>query len=286
MSKRGQVTRPRRGQRDTGENALDVTDAIGASESGNNGMVVVGKGNTAMKGGPTVTAMPDSVVIDENFDLVEPGPGDRPAQPGDGLVDLVGAAVDEAFQRITSFISMDPPKHTEQRKTVRGVSAPSNLRNLEPLIRERTCQLLDSLPDGETFDWVDTVSIELTTAMLATLFDFPYEDRRKLTFWSDMATIGDDQLIEAGQAPEDREIALRECLDEFTKLWNERDGEQNAVKGIGFGCALAFEVDLEAAFQGLDIGDPGVKPDVFVTFLDTFHQWSNQVGIAAGYQAG
>ena len=89
--------------------------------------------------------------------------------------------VDALFQRVTSFISMDPPEHTEQRKTVRGVSAPSNLRNLEPLIRERTVNVLESLPEGETFDWVDTVSIELTTLLLATLFDFPLEDRRKLT---------------------------------------------------------------------------------------------------------
>ena len=40
------------------------------------------------------------------------------------------------------------------------------------MIRERTAELLDSLPEGESFDWVDTVSIELTTLMLATLFDF------------------------------------------------------------------------------------------------------------------
>ena len=80
---------------------------------------------------------------------------------------------------IQTFIAMDPPEHTAQRKTVRSVSAPSNLRNIEPMIRERTAELLDSLPEGESFDWVDTVSIELTTLMLATLFDFPMEDRRK-----------------------------------------------------------------------------------------------------------
>ena len=79
------------------------------------------------------------------------------------------------------FISQDPPTQTEQRKIVRPAVAPRNLAKLEPLIRERTCRVLDDLPDGETFDWVDRVSIELTTLMLATLFDFPLEDRRKLT---------------------------------------------------------------------------------------------------------
>ena len=63
--------------------------------------------------------------------------------------------------------------HDAQRKTVTGVVAPRNLVNLEPLIRERTISVLESLPEDEPFDWVDTVSIELTTMMLATLFDFP-----------------------------------------------------------------------------------------------------------------
>ncbi|WP_208029530.1 cytochrome P450 [Rhabdothermincola sediminis] len=87
---------------------------------------------------------------------------------------------------VRTFIAMDPSEHTRHRKTVRSVSTPSNLRNIEPLIRERTIAVLDALPEGETFDWVDTVSIELTTLMLAALFDFPLEERRKLTRWSDV----------------------------------------------------------------------------------------------------
>ncbi len=86
-----------------------------------------------------------------------------------------------------SFIRMDPPKHDEQRKVASPIVAPGNLRNMEGLIRQRTCQVLDSLPRGETFDWVQHVSINLTTMMLATLFDFPFEERGKLTYWSDVA---------------------------------------------------------------------------------------------------
>ncbi len=126
-------------------------------------------------------------------------------------------------QQLTPFIAMDPPTHTEQRKTVRGVSAPSNLRNIEPMIRERTAALLDSLPEDEEFDWVDTVSIELTTLMLATLFDFPMEDRRKLTRWSDIvfAIPQPGGVVETQQQKIDE---LFECVDYFTKLWDERRG--------------------------------------------------------------
>ncbi len=123
----------------------------------------------------------------------------------------------------TPFIAMDPPTHTEQRKTVRSVSAPSNLRNIEPMIRERTAALLDTLPEGETFDWVDTVSIELTTLMLATLFDFPMDDRRKLTRWSDIvfAVPEPGGLVETQQQKIDE---LMECVAYFSELWDQRRG--------------------------------------------------------------
>lgn len=122
--------------------------------------------------------------------------------------------------KTSSFIQMDPPKHDLQRKTVTGVVAPRNLSLLEPVIRERAAKILDELPIGEAFNWVDRVSIELTTQMLATLFDFPFEDRRKLTYWSDVAT---SSAANGGTTPEDeRRRGLMECLEVFTGLWNER----------------------------------------------------------------
>jgi len=54
---------------------LIMTDAIGSSESGNNGITRVLPGATAMKGGPTVTAVGESVVFDEALNLVKPGSG-------------------------------------------------------------------------------------------------------------------------------------------------------------------------------------------------------------------
>ena len=82
---------------------------------------------------------------------------------------------------------MDPPRHTAQRKTVAPIVAPSNLANLQATIVQRTEAVLDGLPRNQPFDWVDRVSTELTAMMLATLFDFPWAERRKLTHWSDVA---------------------------------------------------------------------------------------------------
>jgi len=134
-----------------------------------------------------------------------------------------GADVPQLFQAGGSpaFISQDPPRHDEQRKTVQPAVAPRNLVKLEPLIRERTQQVLDSLPEGETFDWVDTVSIELTTAMLATLFDFPFEDRRMLTRWSDIVFA----IPEPGgvvESMEQKRDEMMGCVEYFSGLWEER----------------------------------------------------------------
>jgi cytochrome P450 len=123
------------------------------------------------------------------------------------------------------FIAMDPPKHDAQRKVVSPIVAPDNLAKLQVVIRERVGKILDGLPRNETFDWVDRVSIELTTQMLATLFDFPWEDRRKLTRWSDVATADEDSgIIESKEA---RVAELFECADYFMRLWNERVNNPN-----------------------------------------------------------
>jgi len=126
----------------------------------------------------------------------------------------------DTMMELSSFITMDPPKHTVQRKAVRPSVSPSQVRQMEDLIRSRAGTVLDSLPIGKEFDWVDRVSIELTTQMLATLFRFPFEERRKLTRWSDVTTaVPGDGIIESWQQ---REAELNDCLNTFLRIWDER----------------------------------------------------------------
>jgi len=54
---------------------LVITDAIGSSETGSNGLVLVQPGRTAMKGGPTVQPIAGSVVLDDDLQPVAPGSG-------------------------------------------------------------------------------------------------------------------------------------------------------------------------------------------------------------------
>ncbi|MBV9554202.1 MAG: cytochrome P450 [Alphaproteobacteria bacterium] len=121
-----------------------------------------------------------------------------------------------------SFIRMDPPKHDDQRKVVSPVVAPANLANMEGVIRERTIRVLEGLPRGETFDWVDRVSVELTTMMLATLFDYPWDDRRQLTYWSDVAICNVNAPDSPVHSEEERFAELSRMAQALGKLFNER----------------------------------------------------------------
>lgn len=161
----------------------------------------------------SVTKFDDIVYVEKNPEIFSSQPTIALANPDPG----------SQFQN-AGFITMDGPRHVAHRKVVQPVSSPRNLRKMEPLIRKHATEILDGLPVGEDFDWVDRVSIELTTRMLATMFDFPFEERRKLTFWSDIATSGPDLLAERGMTVQDREGALLDCLQTFTRLWQERRG--------------------------------------------------------------
>ena len=133
--------------------------------------------------------------------------------------DELAAAGLERFE-LPMFIAMDRPKHTGQRRTVAPKFTPSAMDDMEAEIRQRTGEVLDSLPRGEVFDWVDKVSIELTTGMLAILFGFPWEDRRLLTFWSDWA--GDTELATVRALDPTRRAILHEMAAYFMSLWSER----------------------------------------------------------------
>jgi cytochrome P450 len=124
--------------------------------------------------------------------------------------------------RLPSFIAMDPPKHDEQRKVVSPIVAPGNLQNMAGIIRERAARILDALPRNEIFDWVELVSVELTTQMLATLFDYPFEQRRQLTYWSNVAICNPNAPDAIIRSEEERFAEMQKMAEAMFALWKER----------------------------------------------------------------
>jgi cytochrome P450 len=161
----------------------------------------------------SITRYNDIISVDTNHQVFS-------SADGIALQTLEAKAEADKRPRGSSFIGMDPPEHDVQRKAVSPVVAPANLAAMAPLIRERAGKILDGLPIGEEFDWVDLVSKELTAMTLATLFDFPFEQRRKLPWWSDMI------MNMPGHGPveswEQKGAAMMECFGAFHELWNQR----------------------------------------------------------------
>lgn len=156
----------------------------------------------------SITKFKDIIAIDSDHKRFS---SDRDIVIGDAPEELV----------TPMFIAMDQPKHDIQRRTVQPAVAPSQLADIEILIRQRVCNILDELPINEEFNWVELVSKELTTQMLATLFDFPFEDRHLLPYWSDVATTSETVGIEVDMEERQR-VLIEECLVYFSKLWHER----------------------------------------------------------------
>lgn len=225
----------------------------------------------------SVTRYKDIMAVDKNHQQFS-----SDAHYGGILIDddNVGDVNGDFF--VQSFITMDQPEHGPQRKAVSMIVAPTSLQNFESIIRGRTQTLLDSLPVGEAFDWVDTVSIELTTQMLATLFDFPFEDRRKLTRWSDVAVAEGDSPIVGSQ--EQRIAELMECLEYFKKLKEERrDGPANLdlVTMLAQDAATADQPDAE--FLGnlmlLIVGGNDTTRNTMSGSINALHQYPEQMDL-------
>ncbi len=169
----------------------------------------------------SVTRYEDILFVDKNHELFSSEPQIVLGDPPEGL-------------SVEMFIAMDPPNHDVQRRAVQGVVAPQNLKEMEGLIRARAGDVLDSLPMGEAFNWVPTVSKELTGRMLATLLDFPYEERHKLVDWSDRlsgaaSATGGEFTDEDGMFDDAADMAWS-----FSRLWRDKEARRAAGEEPGF----------------------------------------------------
>ncbi len=142
-----------------------------------------------------------------------------------GGITVVGdpEALVEGEVRMPMFIAMDPPQHTAQRRTVAPAFTPSEIERMRIECQARTAALLDALPVGAPFDWVERVSIELTTGMLAKLFDFPWEQRANLTRWSD--ALGDVEAFNTLPQRQQRLMTAMEMGMAFNAVWESKKGK-------------------------------------------------------------
>ena len=178
------------------------------------------QGHTPFGGIWSITRYDDILAVDKDHERFSAEPFIVMGEPPAGL-------------ELEMFIAMDPPRHDQQRLAVQSVVAPKNLQEMESLIRSRVQEVLDELPVNEAFDWVPRVSIELTARMLATLLDFPYAERHKLVFWSDLAS-GSDSATGGTSTADDIFEGVPDMARQFTRLWHDKAARLAAGEKPGF----------------------------------------------------
>jgi cytochrome P450 len=222
----------------------------------------------------SITRYEDILFVDKHHELFS-------AEP----VIAIGAAPEGLA--VEMFIAMDPPKHDLQRQAVQGVVAPKNLLEMEGLIRGRVQEVLDNLPVGKPFDWVQTVSVELTARMLATLLDFPYEKRHKLVYWSDLAA-GSTETTGGTSEMDETFLGVADMAKHFSALWREKEVRKAAGEPLGFdliSLMLANEetqdlIDRPMEFIGnlalLIVGGNDTTRNSMTGGVYAFHQFPNE----------
>lgn len=178
------------------------------------------QGHTPFGGIWSITRYDDILTVDKDHERFSAEPFIIMGEPPEGL-------------GLEMFIAMDPPRHDQQRKAVQSVVAPRNLQEMESLIRSRVQEVLDELPTDRPFDWVPRVSVELTARMLATLLDFPYEQRHKLVYWSDLAS-GSTSATGGTSTADEMFAGLPEMARQFTQLWHDKAARLAAGEKPGF----------------------------------------------------
>ena len=125
------------------------------------------------------------------------------------------------FDDTRAFATSDPPAHTCERTAVLPAVSTKRVAALEAATRAHIGAVLDSLPAGDTFDWVQRVSVELTTQMVALLFDFPWHERELLPYWSEVLMTA-PQPGQVVDTPAARDAVLDEYRRRMLDLWRER----------------------------------------------------------------
>jgi cytochrome P450 len=217
-----------------------------------------------------------SISLYEDIIEIEALPAIYSSEAKHGGVSVIDINASEASY-LESFIMMDPPNHSQKRRTIAPAFTPSEMGRLSASIRERTATCLDALPRGEGFDWVQSVSIPLTIDMLAILFDFPWGERHKLRIWSDAIT----SLEMMKNQPDERMGKLFEMASRFHELWQQRISDGPAPDLLSMMLhSPDFEEMSPAEFMGnmatLIVGGNDTTRNSMSGMIEAFNLWPNQ----------
>jgi cytochrome P450 len=217
-----------------------------------------------------------SISLYEDIAEIEALPNIYSSEAKHGGISVIDIDAGQATY-LESFIMMDPPNHSQKRRTIAPAFTPSEMARLSTSIRERTAACLDALPKGESIDWVQAVSVNLTIDMLALLFGFPWEERAKLRIWSDAIT----SLDMRKDRPDERNAKLFEMASRFHELWQQRLNSEPSADLLSMMVHSSEFGEMDAPeFMGnmatLIVGGNDTTRNSMSGMIEAFNLWPDQ----------
>ena len=121
------------------------------------------------------------------------------------------------------MVNMDPPQHPKFRKLISKGLTPRMVERLEPKIREEVDDIINSVIERGSADFVRDVAAELPLRVIAELMGIPREERGLLFDWSNRLIGFDDPEFQT--SIEDSRIAAMEIWGYANNLAEDRKGK-------------------------------------------------------------
>lgn len=147
----------------------------------------------------------DVSYVSTHADLFCSGRGIRPVQS----VDL-------------SIVGLDGERHIRQRRLLNQGFSPRMIRTMEPRVRQVVTEVLDTIADLRSCDFVTDVAIPVPLVVIAELMGLPTEDRRLLGQWSDRMMAGEGRSDPDDPVLGDAGAAFGEYLSYLSSMVEER----------------------------------------------------------------
>jgi cholest-4-en-3-one 26-monooxygenase len=121
------------------------------------------------------------------------------------------------------MVNMDPPKHTQYRRTVSKGFTPRVVREMEPRVRGVTTEIVDRVAARGSCDFVTDIAAELPLQVIVELMGVPLEDRHKVFEWSNQMIGAEDN--EYAQMPGEGRLAAMQVFNYAHQIAEQRERE-------------------------------------------------------------
>ncbi len=144
----------------------------------------------------------------------------------------------------TSFLAMDPPRHTKMRGLVSRGFTPRRVAELEPKIRALAVHYIGTFLDQDGCEFIEAFAGRLPMDVISEMLGVPPKDRSMLRAWADLVLHREEGYTGVPQAGLDAALHLIGYFDELVKERKKKPGD-DLVSAL-----LDAELDGEKLLDG------------------------------------